>query len=87
MNVKWCQEMNRRNKFFLEKIFRVHFGIACDISLIWILYRLLHKIIGIRKYLANIGKDYSSVCRLCTHDKETIVAGHVYKDVYISMFQ
>ena len=77
MKVKWCQEMNEEiENFVWRNIFRVCFRLSCDASLAWFQYRLLYRIIGVRKYLATIGKDDSSVCRLCTHDEETIV--HVF---------
>ena len=56
-----------------RKIFRVSFRFSCDALLTWFQYELLYRIIGVRKYLATIGIDDSSVCRLCTHDEETIV--------------
>ena len=74
MKVKWYQEMNEEiENFVWRKIFRVCFRFSCDTSLTWFQYRLLYRIIGVRKYLATIGKDDCSICRLCTHDEETTI--------------
>ena len=74
MKANWCQEINKAiENFVWRKIFRVHFRFSCDASLTRFQHRLLYRIIGVRKYLATIDKDDSGVCRLCTHDKETLV--------------
>ena len=66
--------MNEKiENYVCRNIFRVCFRFSCDASLTWFQHRLLYRIIGVRKYLATIGKDDSSVCRLCTHDEEIIV--------------
>ena len=72
MKAKWCQEMNNEIENLGEKI-SVCFRFSCDALLTCFPNRLLYTIIGVRKYLATIGKYDSSFCRLCTHDEKTIV--------------
>ena len=74
MKVKWKEELNQDDKNdSWTKIFRVCFEFKCDASLTWFQYRLLYRILGVRKYLSKIGKDTSSLCRLCNDYEETLV--------------
>ena len=74
MKTKWCQEINQEiDVLDWKTIFKACFRFSCDASLTWFQYRVLFRIIGVRKHLKIIGKDESSLCRLCTEDEESIV--------------
>ena len=81
MMTKWCQELGEEIDLLdWKKIFRACFRFSCDTSLTWLQYRILYRIIGVRKYLKVIGKDDSSVCRLCSKNEESIDHLFVYCD-------
>ena len=71
---KWKEDINQdESNETWKKIFECCFKFKCDASLTWFQYRLLYRILGVRKYLVKIGKDTSSLCRLCSNQEEAIV--------------
>ena len=73
MKTKWCLEINKEiDVLDWEKFFKACFRFSCDASLTWFQYRVLFRIIGVRKHLKIIGKDESSLCRLCTEDESIV---------------
>ena len=65
-----------------QKIFKTCFKFKCDTSLTWFQYRILNRIIGVRKYLCPIEKDVDMTCRLCHTDIESIE--HLFYDCVIA---
>ena len=44
-----------------------------DNSIIWFQYRLLNRILGVKKYLHTLKISNTDICRLCSNDTETIL--------------
>ena len=73
MKLNWsveCGQDIEENKW--KQIFKVCFKFSSDASLTWFQYRILFRIIGVRKYLKITHIEESSVCRLCIDSEETI---------------
>ena len=75
MKNKWTHELNEEiDESRLQNIFKISFRFSCDASLtwLWLHYRILYRIKGVRKYLNIICKDNSDICRLCATEQESI---------------
>ena len=73
MKNKWNHELNIEiDERTWQNIFKICFRFSCDASLTWLQYRILYRIIGVRKYLSVICKDNSDICRLCATEQESI---------------
>ena len=74
MKIKWSIELGQdieESKW--RQIFKVCFKFKSDASLTWFQYRILYRIIGVRKYLKLTNIEELSTCRLCTNNEETIL--------------
>ena len=74
MKLKWSIELGQdieESKW--RQIFKVCFKFKSDASLTWFQYRILFRIIGVRKYLKLTKIEEFSTCRLCTNNEETIL--------------
>ena len=56
-----------------KTIFKVCFKVLTDNSIIWFQYRLLNRILCVKKYLHTLNISNTDICRLCSNDSETIL--------------
>ena len=74
MKHKWSFDLGQDiDESKWRQIFKVCFKFKNDASLTWFQYRILFRIIGVRKYLKLTKIDEFSTCRLCTNNEETIL--------------
>ena len=73
MKNKWNHELNIEiDERTWQNIFKICFRFSRHASLTWLQYRILYRIIGVRKHLSVICKDNSDICRLCATEQESI---------------
>ena len=56
-----------------KQIYRICFRSIKDNSIIWLQYRILHRILGTNEYMFRIKKRVSSQCNICNDFPETIL--------------
>jgi len=61
-----------------KAIFKVCFKTVQDNALVWLQYKVIHRILGTNKYLNLIGISTSSTCRLCKSAEESLLHLFVY---------
>ncbi len=74
MKNKWNHDLN----LFIDpitwrQIFKTCFKVAQNTRLIWLQYRVLYRILGVKTYLCKLNIDNSDTCRLCSLEPETLV--------------
>ena len=55
-----------------KKIFTICFNLIKDNDLVWLQYRIIHKILGTRSLLFKMSKTETNLCRNCGLSEETI---------------
>ena len=71
---KWTDYLNvTENDDMWRTIFKACFKVVQDNDLIWFQYRVIHRILGVRKYLYMIKESNSPLCRLCGQEEENII--------------
>ena len=55
-----------------KKIFTICFDLIKDNDLVWLQYRIIHKILGTRSLLFKMSKAETNLCRNCGLSEETI---------------
>ena len=83
MKRKWDNDLNLNiDNVTLKNIFKTCFKVIDNNSLVWLQYRLLNRILGVRKYLLDLKIDNTDACRLCSiHSFMALCkSGDKYKD-------
>ena len=79
MKRKWDNDLNLHIDIVtLKTIFKTCFKIVDNNSLVWLQYRLLNRILGVRKYLFDLKIDDTDSCRLCSSTSETLI--HLFSE-------
>ena len=74
MKRKWDNDLNLNiDNVTLKNIFKTCFKVIDNNSLVWLQYRLLNRILGVRKYLLDLKIDNTDACRLCSITSETLI--------------
>ena len=53
-------------------VFNICFNTSADTSIHWLQYRIIHRILPVRKYLKKIKAINNDICFFCDHDVESI---------------
>ena len=61
-----------------KHIFKICFKTVNDQKLIWLQYRILHRILGVKYLRFKMGKEYSALCDKCGLSDQTI--GHMFTE-------
>ena len=79
MKKKWDKDFNIIiDKITWRNIFKACFKVVTNSPLIWLQYRLLNRILGVRKYLCILKIENNETCRLCSNNIETLI--HLFSD-------
>lgn len=90
MKIKWKDDLDSEiDNLTWRCIFKACFKVVIDNSIIWFQYRLLHRILGVKKYLHQINISNTDTCRLCSNETESIIHLFVHcprsKDLWCSL--
>ena len=66
-------ELSLQDQFNWENIFRNLKSLTKDVSLLWFQYRIVHRILGVNKYLYFSKIVDSQKCIICTLEPETFL--------------
>jgi len=69
--IKWNHVLNLDTKQW-KNIYRCTFKTTNDSKLLWLQFRINHRILGTNKLLAKLGKINSPLCTFCNLELETV---------------
>ena len=70
---KWSTELSLQDQFNWKTMFRNLKSLSKDIPLIWFQYRIVHRILGVNKYLYFAKIVDSRNCTICSLEPETLI--------------
>ena len=74
INSKWVDEMNPNiHNLEWNNVYKICFNTVQDNYLIWNQYKILNRILGVKKLLYDMKIFDNSTCRLCNQAEETIL--------------
>lgn len=69
---KWETLLELDDTFSWKSKYNAIFNCTKDSELLWLEYRIFHRILGTNKYLFNCKITYNNKCNLCTKEPESI---------------
>ena len=71
---KWNLELNKNiDDDTWKRAFRIMFNYTLENSLIWLQYRIIHRILGVGVLLNKMAITQTNLCRICNSEPETLL--------------
>ena len=71
---KWNEDLNLNiDEHTWKRVYTVTFNTVPDNSLIWLQYRIIHRILGTAELLNKMSIQSNALCRMCNSAQETLV--------------